>query len=508
MLPPLFVLFSWPVAGLVLFRKLRLPLALLVTLIGGFLLLPENRGVNLPVLPGLDKHSVPALTALCLALIFGKRDTSGVRPEGLIPRHPLALALLIVIPAGAVMTALTNTDTLSYGPRTLPGTSLYDAGSMASNALMMILPLLLARRYLADAATQRLILKVLCLAALGYSLLALFEIRMSPQLNNWTYGFFPHDWQQHIRAGGWRPIVFLKHGLVLGIFLAMAVLAITCLARLDAPRRKLWTYGTVWLFATLVLSNNFGALFIAVAFLPVVIFAGIRGQLLVAAIICGVVLAYPVARTGQVLPFNQVLQLAESVDPGRAASFQFRLDHEEQLLDKASERPLFGWGGWGRQRVYDERGRDTSVTDGEWILILGSNGWVGYLSRFGLLTAPILLLLRHRRRYDIGMETSALAVVLAANLVDLIPNSSNTPLTWLLAGALWGRLELQAAARGHEAAPVAGPARVGYRRGDPPEAAGDPPPVSASETTPASTPPQSAYTRQVRRIHRKGSTAR
>lgn len=508
MLPPLFVLFSWPLIGLVLFNKLRLPLALLVTLIGGFLLLPESGGLNLPVLPSLGKHSIPALTALCLALIFARRDMSGARPEGLIPRHPLALALLIVIPAGAVMTALTNGDTLSYGWRTIPGTSLYDAGSMASNALMMMLPLLLARRYLADAATQRLVLQVLCIAALGYSLLALFEVRMSPQLNNWTYGFFPHSWSQHIRAGGWRPIVFLKHGLVLGIFLAMSVLAITCLARLDAPRRKLWTCGTVWLFATLVLSNNFGALFIAVALLPVVIFAGIRSQLLVAAIICGVVLAYPMARTAQVLPFNQVLQLAESVNPGRAASFQFRLDNEEQLLDKASERPLFGWGGWGRGRVYDDAGRDISVTDGEWIITLGENGWVGYLARFGLLTAPIFLLLLHRRRYEIGMESSALAVVLAANLLDLIPNSSNTPLTWLLAGALWGRLELQAAARQHEAAPVAGPARAGYRRGDPPEAAGDPPPVPASEGTPVSTPPQSAYTRQVRRVHRKGSTAR
>lgn len=503
MLPPLFALFSWPVVGLVLFQKLRLPLALLVTLIGGFLLLPENTALNLPVLPSLSKHSIPALTALCLALALGRRDLSGARPEGLIPRHPLALALLIAIPAGAVMTALTNTDTLSYGPRTIQGTSLYDAGSMASNALMTILPLLLARRYLADAATQRLVLQVLCIAALGYSLLALFEARMSPQLNNWIYGFFPHSWLQHIRAGGWRPIVFLKHGLVLGIFLAMAVLAIAGLARLDPPRRKLWTWGAVWLLATLVLSNNFGALLIAAALLPVMIFAGIRGQLLVAAIICGVVLAYPVARTGQILPFNQVLQLAERVDPSRAASFQFRLDHEEQLLDKASGRPLFGWGGWGRGRVYDDRGRDISVTDGEWIITLGTHGWVGYLARFGLLTAPILLLLRHRRRYEIGMASSALAVILAANLMDLIPNSSNTPVTWLLAGALWGRLELQAAARGQEAAPVADPARVEYRRTDPPEAAGDPSPVSPS----ASTPPVNPYTRQTRRIHRKGSTA-
>ncbi|WP_372674934.1 hypothetical protein [Aquicoccus sp.] len=504
MIPPLFALFSWPVIGLVLFRKLRLPLAVLVTLIGGFLLLPDRGGLNIPVLPSFDKHSIPALTALVLALILAGRDTSGTRPEGLIPRHPLALALLIVIPAGAVMTALTNTDTLRYGPTVRPGTSLYDAGSMASDALIMILPLLLARRYLADAAAQRLILQVLCIAALGYSLLVLFELRMSPQLSNWVYGFFPHDWLQHMRAGGWRPVVFMKHGLVLGIFLALSVLAIIALARLDPPRRKLWTFGAIWLFATLAVSNNLGALFIAVALLPVILFAGIRGQLLVAAIICGLILAYPVARTGQIVPYERVLRLAESVDPSRAASFQFRLDHEEQLLDKASERPLFGWGGWGRQRVYDDRGRNISVTDGEWIITLGTNGWVGYVARFGLLTAPILLLLLHRRRYEIGMETSALAIVLAANLVDLIPNSSNTPLTWLLAGALWGRLELQAAARTQDQNVEVAPADVGYRRGDPPEMPGDPQPAAPSVSTPAQNP----YTRQVKRVYRKGHATR
>jgi len=85
--------------------------------------------------------------------------------------------------------------------------------------------------------------------------------------------------------------------------------------------------------------------------------------------------------------------------------------------------------------------------------------------------------------------------------VDMIPNSSNLTLTWLLAGALWGRLELQAAGA-QEATAVAGPARVDYRRSDP-EAAEDPPPVSP----PASTPPINPYTRQTRRIHRKGSTA-
>jgi len=123
MLPPLLALFSWPVISLVLFRKLALPLAILVTIIGGFLLLPQRGSLDFPGLT-LNKNSIPALSALCFALIFAGRDMSQLRPEGWLPRHPLALALLLALPVGAVMTALTNAGTLRYGPTTLPGLSL------------------------------------------------------------------------------------------------------------------------------------------------------------------------------------------------------------------------------------------------------------------------------------------------------------------------------------------------------------------------------------------------
>ena len=99
------------------------------------------------------------------------------------------------------------------------------------------------------------------------------------------------------------------------------------------------------------------------------------------------------------------------------------------------------------------------------------------------------------------METSILAVILAANVMDLVPNSSNTPLTWLLAGTLWGRLELERRTREETAVTPPGPA--GYRRRDPPEAVEDPQPVTSSAATPLN-----AYTRQTKRINRKEATAR
>lgn len=490
MIPPLLALFAWPLISIVFFQRLRLPLAILVTIVGGFLLLPTGRSLDLPALPALDKSTIPALTALGLALVFAKRDRSDdLRPAGLIPRHPVILVLLGALVLGAVMTALTNTDALTYGYRRLPGLRLYDAASTAASALMMVIPFVLARRYLADPAALRLMLVVLCVAAVGYAFLALFEVRMSPQLNRWTYGFFPHSWRQHVRGGAFRPVVFLNHGLVLGIFLSMSLLATIGLMRVDARRRGLFLAAALWLGLTLLLSRNLGAVMITTVLLPVILLLGVRAQLLAAAIIAGVFLAYPVARTSQILPIAQVVELAADIDPQRAGSFLIRLENEERMLAKASERPLFGWGGWGRSRVFNERGDDITIADGAWVITIGVDGWAGYLARFGLLTGPVFLLLLHRRRYDIGMESSVLAVILAANLIDLVPNSSNTPLTWLIAGALWGRLELQKAAHRQDATEPLQPAGPGYRL------AGPAPPVA--------TPPQSNYTRQTRRFERK-----
>jgi len=74
--------------------------------------------------------------------------------------------------------------------------------------------------------------------------------------------------------------------------------------------------------------------------------------------------------------------------------------------------------------------------------VLGFGGWVKYIAEFGLLCVPIFIMFLRRKAYDIGVETTLLVLLLTANLFDLLPNATITPLTWILAGALWGRIEL------------------------------------------------------------------
>lgn len=502
MLPPLFAIFAWPFVSIVFFKRLQLPLAILVTIVGGYLLLPENTELDLPILPSLNKRTVPALVALGFALILAARSSAFRQLPGLLPQHWLARLLILATVAGAAMTALTNADAVVIGATVLPAIRPYDAASTMLSAIMTLLPLLIARRYLAGPEEHLLLLRVLCVAALGYSLLALFEVRMSPQLNNWTYGFFPHSWAQHVRAGGFRPIVFLSHGLVLAIFFSGAVLAAIGLTRIDAQRRSMFLLAVLWLGITLLFSRSLGALLITLVLVPVAIFLPARGQLIAAAAIGGLFLLYPVARSAHVLPIEQVIRMAEDIDPRRAASFLTRLENEERMMAKAAERPLFGWGGWGRSRVYDEMGNDITIADGAWVITLGLDGWVGYIGRYGLLVLPIFLLLLHKNRYRIGMETSILTLILAGNLVDMVPNSSSTPLTWLIAGVLWGRIEVKAAEPGRDPAPRPEQARAGYRRGTT-AAAGPPMPPET-----AALPPERAYTRQTRRTNRTRPAAR
>jgi hypothetical protein len=453
MLPPLTIIFLWPLVVLLLFKRCNLPAALCWSIIAGYLLLPSGVTFNLPLLPSVTKDTMPSMAAAFMLLFAVGRERSAGVPKktghpqpilpGWIPRSSVGFFLSIALVAGAFVTSFFNDDRLIYGIRIIPGLSTYDGFSAILSTLTTMLPMLLARKYLATPENHKTLLFILCIAGLIYSLPTLYEVRMSPQLNRIVYGYFPHSWGQHLRGEGYRPLVFLHHGLWLGIFLSTTVLSTIACIRIAAPKHKALFWGiAVWLAVTLLLSKTLGALLITLAIAPAVLLFSVRLQLILVAAVAATVLLYPTLRGAGLIPVDQVVSFAEKIDPSRARSLNFRLKNEDILLEKANQRPLFGWGGWGRARVYDEEGADISVTDGRWVISIGNEGWFGYLARFGLLTIPILLLSFRKRKYEVTLATSALCLVLAGNLIDLIPNAGLTPVTWLMAGALLGRLEV------------------------------------------------------------------
>jgi hypothetical protein len=420
----------WPAVTLALFASMRPGQALIWSLLGGFLLLPVNTAFDFPGVPALDKTSIPNISALVGAVLFAKG------PVARLPREWWVVTLMVVYIISPMFTVLTNRDALQFGSFLLPGLRLYDALSAAAYKGIDLIPFVLGYNILKGPRMQGYVLRALVLAALGYSLLMVVEIRLSPQLHTWIYGFFPHSFAQQVRDGSFRPVVFLGHGLLVAIFTSMSLVAAAYLAQ---RREQLFGvsawFWVAYLAGLLILCRSLGALMLGVAGIGVMLLFSRSRVRLICAVVALTVLAYPLLRGADIVPVQAMADQIAAVNEERAASLQTRIDNEGSLLAKANQRPLFGWGSFGRNRVYDEStGKDLSITDGTWIIIVGSNGWTGYIAAFGLLCLPLMA--AWRRGIRLSRASAALSMIMAVNLLDLLPNSSLTPLTWLIAGAV------------------------------------------------------------------------
>lgn len=449
------MLFSWPLVAQALFQRLPLHKALIWTILGGYLVLPSATGIKLPMIPLLDKHSIPAISAFVLCHMHAPRQPADQR---LMPGAKLVTALLILMIVAPFLTVVTNSEPLFFGPRFIPGLRLYDALSVISGTLVTFLPFLLAYRHLNTPEAHRELLRAFAVGGLACSLPALIEVRLSPQLHVWLYGFFAHDFIQHIRAGGFRPILFLSHGLMVGIFFCMSILSALVLwreARREGKPARGWLMAALWLTAVLVLVKSVGALLITLGLGLVIGLLGRRLQILTALLIAGVALSYPILRGTGVIPVEEIHEMTLSRSVERAQSLKFRFDNEDVLLARANEKPAFGWGGWGRNQIFDPvTGEMISVTDGIWVILIGVYGWTGYLAYFGLFTLPIMLSVQLRKGANPSLITPGLMLVLGALLIDFLPNAGLVPYVWMIAGALAGLAVRQVEAAGPDAIPI------------------------------------------------------
>jgi hypothetical protein len=202
---------------------------------------------------------------------------------------------------------------------------------------------------------------------------------------------------------------------------------------------------TGYLGAVLVLCKSLGAFVYGAVLMPLVRFARPHLQVRIALVLVVIALLYPTLRAADLFPTRSFLDAAMSASADRAQSLEFRFENEDQLLARAWERFWFGWGRFGRNRIFDdESGEDVSVTDGRWIITMGQFGFIGFLGEFGLLALSVIAAasaLKYAPSEQDRVHVAALALIVAINTVDLLPNSALSPWTWLLVGALLGRAE-------------------------------------------------------------------
>lgn len=456
------MLLVWPLVSAYLFRRLTLGQAVIWTILGGYLLLPPTTSIALPLLPDLDKVTIPNLCAF-VGFVRARPNDPGL-PKSIFIRT--AFALFILTPIGTV---LTNADFIRFGAGGLPPMTLTELPSTILTHMIIALPAILGYKLLRDEQTIRDFLVALVVAGMVYSVPMLVEVRLSPQINVWVYGFFQHAFDQTMRYGGFRPVVFLPHGLWVAFFAFMTAIAAVTLLRNDVQGKRKNFFIVLYLIVVLFLCKSANAITYIVLFVPLVLFTTSKMQIRLAAVVAPVVLLYPVLRGADLIPTDAIADLAAAFDTDRAGSLIFRLVNEDVLLKHAAERPWFGWGGWGRNWVHDTAtGHPITIIDGQWIITIGTFGWFGYLGEFGLLTLPLLILaIRTTNVTQVSRYGAALALIQTANLIDLIPNATLVPLTWLMAGALLGYADAikvvvagqpEIASPGQKSAPWARPA--------------------------------------------------
>ena len=443
----------WPVISALIFRRLPPGRAIIACVLVAYLFLPPPpAGFDFPLLPPLTKETIPNLVIILACLILYRGQIK------LLPDTLTGKILVLVFVCSPMATVLTNGEPVFFGPLGLPALLLREGFSTMIQQFMLISPLLLARNFLRTADDQRDILKAIFVGGMVYSVLMLIEVRLSPQLNLWIYGYFQHNFDQMIRFGGFRPIVFLYHGLWVSFFAMTAAVAAIALARGSVSRVALGFWAAAcYLLVVLVLSKSLGAIIYGLVLIPMVAVLSARMQIRVAALLAFTALAYPVFKGADLVPQDVMLQQAEQIDQDRANSLRFRFQQETILLDRADEKPLFGWGLWGRNHIWDGvTSQILTVTDGRWIILIGVLGWVGFLAEFGILALPIILIWRKTGQGEMSPWIGPMCLMLGINLIDLIPNATLTPLTWLLAGAILGYAEAFSTQKQPEAAvPVA-----------------------------------------------------
>lgn len=426
----LLVLFLWIPAVIYLFWRFPPQRAMVVSFVVAWLFLPV---VNFPLpgIPDLTKMSATCYGVLLATCIYDAGRFSSFKPSWL----DLPMLIWCLCPFAS---SITN----DLGP--------YDGFSAALDQIVTWgVPYFLGRLYLSNLAGMKQLAIGIFAGGVSYVPLCLFEIRFSPQLHRIVYGYHAYaDFSQAIRYGGYRPTVFMDHGLAVGAWMMAATLSGIWLWK-TAVIKQLWNMPIKPLLAVLMITfflcKSTGAYFLLVLGI-IFLFSGkwFRTALPVFLLIVSICsYLYVNAETETYFTDQIVSSLSGKVDAERVESLAFRFNNEEVLVDKARQRIVFGWGGWGRDLIFDEQGKQLTVQDSLWIIAFGHYGRVGLSSLTASMLLPVasLFVLRYPARSWSKREVAPVAVVtmiVVLYMLDCVLNAMINPIFILASGGISG----------------------------------------------------------------------
>ena len=429
------MLLAWPIIAVMIYRVMDIVPATFWVIVGGYMLLPVGTSIDLPFIPPLDKSSISTLSALFGCMFIKKFNVT------LLPRAGIERLFVIVIVTIPIITTFTNMDPVFDGEVWQESLSVRDAFSSVVRSYLLFLPFILGSQIITKEEDLITFYKLLMLAGLIYSLPILFEIRMSPKLHDWIYGFFPHSWGQQYRFGGFRPVVFMGHGLLVAMFITISLGSALILWK-----KNIRTFGmppvifVLYLTVILILCKTIGALFLGFVLLFLISFFPLAVIKRLTYVLIACVIIYPLMLITDIFPSDQLIDLVASFNADRAQSLAYRFYNEGVILQHTMEKFLFGWGGWGRSFP------NASIPDGYWIIVLSVSGFVGFVAVFGLSIIIISKIMKASSYTNDRSEFMVLiysALFLTIIMIDQLPNHSLHAWLWLFVGMLLGRANLK-----------------------------------------------------------------
>ena len=428
---PELALYVWMVVTLGLFVALRPRHAVLAAYIGAWLFLPMFRK-TINVLPDLDKVTVTSFGVLFGTLIFDGPRMLSFRPRW----YDLPMAVWCISPFfSSVLNGLGWWDGMS---------------SILGQVVLWGIPYYVGRVYFSDWEGVRELALGVFLGGLIYVPFCLFEMKMSPQLHRWIYGYHQHSFAQHYRMGGYRPMVFMQSGLAVGFWMTAACLVGVWLW-VSGALKRLWGVPVsvlvpALLVTTVMCKATASLLFLGVGLVTLCWTRSFRNALPLLALIAFLPAYITLRASGQVSGQAMVAFAQDVFGEERAQSLKVRVEAENLLAARALESPVFGWGRWSpdgkpKWRVYDEEsGKDKAITDGMWVITMGTFGLVGLsAATLAILLPPLLL----RRRVPVSAwdhplvaPAAALAVMLVLHMLDNLLNAMLNPVFVMAMGGL------------------------------------------------------------------------
>lgn len=421
----------WPFIAILFYRRFDTVTATFWTIVGGYMFLPAKTVIDLPMIPAIGKDEISAIAAF-IGCKFIKNES--VALFGVNNIQKVMIGLLLTLP---FINVFFNSAPMFNGHLWVQGLTIYDAVSQVLAQYLELLPFVLALSIVKKVDDLEKIIRLLVTAGLIYSVLILFEIRFSPQLHTWVYGFFPHSFAQQMRFGGFRSVAFMGHGLLVATFCFVCVSAAAIQLKIgDGKERTRNILIFSYLLLVLLLSKSIGAMILALLVAFCILFVNYTLQKIAAKLIITIFILYPTLSILNLVPYDSIISFISDFSSDKAQSIDFRFTNEIAMIEHAYERVFIGWGSWGRNRLA------TSISDGYWLIVYGQYGAIYFYALFGLFIFPLVSKLKGAVSIKERNIYVGLSLILAGIVFDQLPNSSlEHSWLWFLAGCLSSYLQ-------------------------------------------------------------------